>query len=457
MGSGDDYQAVVAVAGGTPVMRMHAATPFIWNEEQGKTWYTLNNTISQGSGTTQSYSLCVPAGDYTLQFWDVCGGGGSCSSGFGFNAGTPPATAYGSGWEVGDPSRVVSVTVGQETRVRLNQTKTNVPTWDNFYGTYATWSYGDCSGGQSCPGFATCYQGTCVDTGYDFHNCGTGGSACTGGTACCAGVCSDESSDNNNCDGCGVVCGPGTTCTSGVCTPNDGTCGVLTAEVGTDSPADPTNYQGIFAVANGTPDENTGPGVYWNVEKNKTWYTLASQIFTDPYLRYVYSACVPPGRYTLQMWNDGCVNNQGGCGTFDNGIPPNPVYVWEIGDATLSLPVTTGSVTAVNVINSLKHVPTYDNFYGAYALWSYGGCGTYCPPSGGCSSETCALGTTCLQGACHDTTHDILACGTAGSACPTGQLCCSSTCTDNGSDDNNCGECGIVCTGGQHCVTGQCQ
>ena len=456
-GSGDDFQALVAVANGTPYMKMTAANPFIWNEEQSKSWYTLNNTISQAGGVTQNYSVCVPPGTYTLQYWDVCGGGGPCSLGEGFNAGTPPATTYGGGWQIGDSSRPLAVSAGQVTYAHLQETQTNVPT-DNFYGGYAYWAYGDCSGGQACPSGTTCNaEGACVDTGYDWQSCGTIDSACGPGQICCVGACSDINADNNNCGGCGVVCGPGTSCSSGQCAATAGGCGIVVAEVARDFTADPTNYEGVFAVANGAPDQNTSTTALWNVEKNKSWYTLDSQVFTDPEIRYVYETCLAPGNYTLQFWNDGCINNGGGCGTFDNGIPPNILYTWEIGDSTLNLPVASGGRQSVLVTQTTSAVPTYDNFYGSYALWSYGGCGSYTPPSSSTQTVTCPGTTSCYQGTCYDFTHDIRHCGSGTNSCQSGESCCASSCTDNDTDNNNCGACGIVCSGAQHCVSGQCQ
>ncbi len=459
-GSGNDFQGLSAIADGTPYIRMTAVNPFVWHREQGKTWTTLSNTISNDGVTDLTFSACVPPGSYTLQFWDVCGGGGLCASGGGFNAGTPPATTYRGGWEIGDPSRLLPLVAGQETQARVYVIHSNVPTSDNFYGAYALWTYGACTSDAQCPSGTNCANGACHDLGYDVGNCGSIGNACDGGV-CCASACTDLSSDANNCGGCGVVCGTGSTCSSGQCTGTVSGGGILAAAVERDFAADPTGYNGVFAIANGTPHLEVGQDgqANWPSESAKTWTTLNGSIFSQPTRTAIYAVCVPPGNYTLQYWNDGCINNTSGCGTYNNGTPPSLSggnhYLWQIGDASTSLAVAAGGVTGVNLVHTQTNVPAYDNFYGSFALWSYGGCGTFCPPSSSCQVDACPTGTTCYQGACYDEGFDTRNCGSGGHAC-TAESCCSSACVDISGDPNNCGGCGIVCDGGS-CAGSVCQ
>jgi hypothetical protein len=439
--STEDFQGVVAVENGTPYLNMLAAQPMLWNLEQAKSWTTINDYIASEPGVEQLFTACLPPGNYTVQYWDIWGQAGT------FDNGTPPTVTYT--WQIGDSSREISLAPGDAGFARVENTQTNVPSSDNFYGSYGLWSYGSCNDGGVCSSGTTCYQGTCYDMGYDIRNCGSGGNACNA-EACCSGSCTDTGSDPNNCGGCGVVCSAGTVCTTGQCVAEDASCGIVTVELGADSPNDPTNYQGLSAVADGLPyqDFSLDDEALWPAEEAKSWTTFANDLGAGPFIETFYSVCVPPGSYTVQYWNIGCVNNSGGCGTYDNGTPPGVNYVWQIGDSSRILPVTAGAITPVSVERTETNVPDLDNFYGSYSLWSYGGCAT--------GQSACPTGTTCYQEICYDMGYDIRNCGSGGFAC-VAEDCCDGLCTDESSDPNNCGGCGLVCSSGQTCSNGFCQ
>jgi hypothetical protein len=151
---------------------------------------------------------------------------------------------------------------------------------------------------------------------------------------------------------------------------------------------------------------------------------------------------VPAGDYTVQLWD-----RFGGGGTFDDGIPPNTTYQWEIGNATRTISVVGGAVVALTATDTQANTPTTGAFYNSWTLWSYGACA--------CTGD-CPAGTTCGNGVCIDTLYDLNNCGAIGAAC-TSQQCCAGSCTDAGSDVKNCGECGHACASGMTCVNGACQ
>ena len=434
-----DYQGVVAVADGTPYLNVNGASPTFWNDERAKSWTTLANHLQAEPGSDQAASQCLPPGNYTLQFWDIWGEGGTS------NNGTPPEARYL--WEIGDPSRVIPIVAGDSAAVRVEVTQSNVPSFDNLNGDYALWSYGACAD-AACPSGTTCYQGTCYDTGYDIRNCGGGGVACNA-KSCCAGSCTDTSSDPANCGGCGVVCSAGTVCTAGQCEPADGGCGILTAGLA-DGYGDPTTFTGLLAVANGLPHQNFAQNsdALWPAEAAKAWTVFDSHIpVAPPSVQSFYSICVPPGSYTVQYWDIECVGNTHGCGTYDNGVPPSVRYVWEIGDSSRLLPVAEGTITAVSFETTSTSVPKSDNFYGVYSLWSYGGCAD--------GQSDCAPGTTCYAGVCYDMGYDVQNCGDGGAAC-NAENCCAGKCVDIGTDSSNCGGCGIACPAGTTCSAAGC-
>ena len=333
--------------------------------------------------------------------------------------------------------------------MRTEVTNANVPNLDNFYGTSVRWSYGACPNGNGCPSGTSCYQGTCYDLGYDFANCGDGGAACTA-ESCCAGTCVDAATSADDCGGCGVTCSSGTVCTNGQCQPDASGCGLLTVELGADFTYDPTNYEGLFAVADGGPHFlfNDEDDEYWPTEKAKIWTTFVDDVVSVPFLKTFYSICAPPGDYTVQYWEMGCLNNKAGCGTYNNGTPPNVRYIgWQIGDSSRRIDVSPGATAFASVVHTQTDVPTADAFYDTWGLWSYGGC------FGGQSD--CPAGTTCYQGVCYDTGYDLRNCGDGGVEC-TDDNCCSGVCVDQGDDPNNCGGCGLSCDGGS-CVLLVCQ
>jgi hypothetical protein len=449
-----DLYGVSAIRDGTPFTNMRAVHPFLWNEERGRTWLTLSDTVSPDGVTDETYSLCVTPGDYTLQFGSTVDVGG-------VNTGTPPNTGSGAAWEIGDPSRRLFVDAGAEVTARVFLTHTNVPSFGNTSGAYATWTYGSCTSDMSCPSGTHCSsQHTCVDTAYDARNCGSAGHACTA-QSCCGGACTDLGSDNANCGGCSVACESGTSCVQGQCVAaaDAGACGELAVELATDVALDLTDYEGLFAVLNGGPHQNFNQAnANWAAEKLKAWFPFNTHLFPDPTFPTFHVRCVPPGNYSVQFWEDGCIMNITGCGTFDNGTPPGPVtYIWQVGDSSSALSVVSGQVSGLRVDQTKDYVPTSDMFYGSYSLFTYGGCGTFCPPDAGCQTVSCPSGTTCAGGTCRDLLYDIANCGGAGMPC-TAQNCCNGLCTDIHTDKNNCGGCGLACTGAMTCTTtGACQ
>jgi hypothetical protein len=448
-----EQYGVSAIRDGTPFTRMGAVSPFLWNEEQGKAWLVMSDAIAPDGVTDETYSLCVAPGDYTLQLGTTVNAGG-------VGVGMPPSTGLGAAWEIGDPSRRLSVDAGAEVTARVFVTRTNVPSFDNAGGAYALWTYGACVGDGDCPAGTHCNQQTCVDLAYDIRNCGDGGQVCTG-QSCCGGVCTDLSSDNANCGGCSVSCEAATLCVQGQCVaaPDAGACGELAVELSRSLIYDPTNYEGLFAVLDGGPHQNFNQiNANWSAEQLKAWFPINPRQVPDPAFPTFHIRCVPPGDYAVQLWNDGCVMNLTGCGTFDNGTPPGPItYLWQVGDSSRALQVSSGQVTGLHVDLTTTDVPIADNFYGSYSLYTYGGCGTFCPLGAGCQTVSCLNGTTCAQGVCRDLLYDIGNCGGAGMPC-TAQNCCNGTCTDIHADKNNCGGCGLQCLPTQSCnANGGCQ
>jgi hypothetical protein len=442
-----DTQGVFAIADGTPYLGVQfAAYPIYWDVEQAKTWYTINAAIASMPGTEQLFSQCLPPGSYTVQVWNIACAltDPGCP---GTNNGIPPGGATYP-WEIGDPSMEISLLADGGATVRTEITDTNAPDLDNFYGHTVLWSYGACPSGGGCPSGTSCYQGSCRDLGHDFQNCGDGGAACSA-ESCCSGACVDVATSPEDCGGCGVVCSAGTVCNNGQCQPVDAGCGVLLVELGTEFQSDPTQYQGIFAVADGGPnflfeDDNAQ---YWPAEAAKTWTTFDNDIDSEPWIKHFYAACVPPGDYTVQYWQIGCVNNLTGCGTYDNGTPPAVRYLWQIGNSSRRLTVAPGATAFAGALSTTTDVPPIEAYYGTWTLWSYGGC------LGGQSD--CPTGTSCYQGTCYDLGYDIRNCGDGGVEC-TAENCCSGVCVDEDSDPNNCGGCGIVCASGT-CSNLACQ
>lgn len=206
-----DHQGVMAVAGGVPNAAM-GPNPTVWNAEKLKTWYTLDNFISSAASVETVVSVCVPPGNYTLQYWDIWGGGG------GTNNGTPPTVTYL--WQIGNSSEVVTVTAGAASEVTLqcihDSVSANVPTTGSFYGAWATWDYRACDSCGACPSNATCSNNKCIDLGYDVTNCGVAGTACAGKN-CCKNGCVDTAISPTNCGGCGIKCADGHACAAGQC------------------------------------------------------------------------------------------------------------------------------------------------------------------------------------------------------------------------------------------------
>ncbi len=105
-----------------------------------------------------------------------------------------------------------------------------------------------------------------------------------------------------------------------------------------------------------------------------------------------------------------------------------------------------------------------------------GSCGNACAAGQICSQgacvPTCAAGTTTCSGVCVDTQIDPQNCGSCGSACKAGMVCskgscatscgggttlCGSKCADTNVDPGNCGGCGKVCAAAQTCAGGMCK
>ena len=84
--------------------------------------------------------------------------------------------------------------------------------------------------------------------------------------------------------------------------------------------------------------------------------------------------------------------------------------------------------------------------------------------------SACSAPRALCNGACIDTSSDMLHCGSCDNACPQGTACqgsqcicegggslCGGNCLDVTSDALNCGACGNACAPGQACVSGSCQ
>jgi len=201
---GIDDGALMAVADGAPGTQFGNAA--LWAAEKAKTWYALNPSFPFAT-PQQTFSLCVPTGDYTLSLWDRISQGT-------FDNGLPPNVTYI--WAIGNSSHTLTVTAGAVVNVTVTDTTVDVPDGGAFYGSWSTWDYGPCSCAESCPSGTTCNQGTCIDLAYDIRNCGAPGAAC-GYSDCCASSCVAELSDNANCGSCGVACVAPQTCQSGAC------------------------------------------------------------------------------------------------------------------------------------------------------------------------------------------------------------------------------------------------
>jgi Stigma-specific protein, Stig1 len=203
------------------------------------------------------------------------------------------------------------------------------------------------------------------------------------------------------------------------------------------------DHGALMAIAGGTPNRHVaGDPTLWPIEQAKTWYTVNDFIPFVVGTNSTYSVCVPPGDYTLQLWD-----RFGGGGSFDNGIPPNVTYPWEVGNSSRTVTVTAGGVVTVTATNTNLDVPDGGAFYGSWTTWDYGPCS--------CDSN-CPSGTTCYQGACEDLAYDIRNCGTAGFAC-TFADCCNGTCVAVLTDNANCGGCAVACAATQTCTSGACQ
>jgi hypothetical protein len=199
-----------------------------------------------------------------------------------------------------------------------------------------------------------------------------------------------------------------------------------------------------MAIANGAPNTDVpGDPNLWPIEKTKTWYGIATMASFALGPTMTYSLCVPPGDYTVVVWD----RFGGFMSTFDNGIPPNTTYPWEIGNSSRTVVVPASGQATVTATTTNVNVPDGGAFYGTWMLWTYGSCG--------CQSD-CPSGTTCAQGTCVDTAYDARNCGSVGNAC-VALDCCNGTCIDVQTDPNNCGTCAHACTDGGACSGNNCQ
>ncbi len=201
-----DTEGVLAVANGEEDTAI-AVNDAGYAAERKKAWYLLSPEVTPVKNVAASVSACVPPGSYALEYWDI-----KAST---TNNGVPPTNTLP--WQIGLSSMTIDVAVGATTTVDVDPTESNnVPTEGSFSGTWASWAYGDCTGGNGCPASTTCYMGVCYDMGYDVRNCGMGGMGCVGKT-CCAGACVDTASSSANCGTCGNSCGGGNACMAGAC------------------------------------------------------------------------------------------------------------------------------------------------------------------------------------------------------------------------------------------------
>jgi len=250
---------------------------------------------------------------------------------------------------------------------------------------------------------------------HDYHALGSGG----GSEECDASIPDVPDA--------GVVCSGGT--------------GQIVVSVHVITPGADTGA--IMAVSNGIPNmQVAGNAALWPTEKAKTWYAISANVPFQTDQFNAFGLCVPPGDYTLQLWD-----RFGSGGVFDNGVPPNVTYGWQIGNSSRTIVVTAGGVVWVTATNTTADVPDGGNFYGSWATWDYGPCS--------CEAK-CPLGTTCFEATCYDLAYDIRHCGTETHSC-TYSDCCQGTCVSQLTDNANCGSCGVSCQDPQTCIAGVCQ
>jgi len=102
----------------------------------------------------------------------------------------------------------------------------------------------------------------------------------------------------------------------------------------------------LMAVEEGTPNarfESREPEA-WALEQKRKWYAIADSIdVTEAQVSQRFTRCLPAGSYTVQLWDQ-----WGDKGQINNGLPPQALSSWQVGNASCVLNLRAGVATTVD-------------------------------------------------------------------------------------------------------------
>ena len=102
----------------------------------------------------------------------------------------------------------------------------------------------------------------------------------------------------------------------------------------------------VMAVADGTPNARfeSGDQEAWAAEQKRKWFAIADSVdVREAEVSQRFTRCLPPGSYTVQLWDQ-----WGGKGQINNGLPPQARSSLQVGNASGAVTLRAGAASTVD-------------------------------------------------------------------------------------------------------------